>query len=132
MTRRVWLSERETAAIHSEQIVEHGGNPGTRTPDSLARTITRLVQRHTHARLSLFHLSAAYALGIARGRPFAGGNLTTALVVSFTFLELNGWRVVAEEEDAAVQFRQLASGAMNENLFAAWLRHNCVRLSVGR
>ena len=46
-------------------------------------------------------MAAAYAAGIVRDHPFIDGNKRTGFVVGVLFLELNGYRFVASEEDAA-------------------------------
>jgi death-on-curing protein len=65
---------------------------------------------------------------LARNRPFVDGNKRVALVAAFTFLELNGWEVEAEEAAAVLVFLDLAAGKLEEGELAAWLEHNSRRL----
>ena len=46
-------------------------------------------------------MAAAYTAGIVRNHPFMDGNKRTGFVVGILFLELNGYRFTASEEDAA-------------------------------
>jgi len=48
-------------------------------------------------------------------------------VVGVLFLELNGYRFVASEEDAAQAVLSLAAGMLEESAFAAWPRANVKR-----
>jgi len=48
-------------------------------------------------------------------------------VVGVLFLELNGYRFVASEEDAAEAVLSLAAGKIEEQAFAAWMRANAKR-----
>ncbi len=73
---------------------------------------------------TVFELAAAYAFGLARNHPFVDGNKRIALVAAFTFLELNGWEVSAEEPAAVLVFLDLAAGEINEQELALWLERN--------
>ena len=46
----------------------------------------------------------AVSWGIVRNHPFLDGNKRTGFVVGILFLEFNGYRFVATEEDAAQRF----------------------------
>jgi len=41
-----------------------------------------------------------------------------------TFLELNGWRFTATEEDTAAAFLDLAAGTLSERALSGWLASN--------
>ena len=55
-------------------------------------------------------LAAAYAFGLARNHPFVDGNKRTAAVACELFLELNGYLLVAADEDLYPVFAALAAG----------------------
>ena len=76
------------------------------------------------SRPSAFELAAAYAFGLARNHPFVDGNKRIALIAAFTFLELNGWEVQAEETAAVLVFVDLAAGKLDERQLAVWLEGN--------
>ena len=63
-----------------------------------------------------------YAAGIARNHPFLDGNKRTAAVVCEAFLELNGYELTANDDGWYEAMIRLASGIIDENVFAAWLR----------
>jgi hypothetical protein len=71
---------------------------------------------------------ASYVYGIARNHPFVDGNKRTALVLSFAFLESNGWEMKASEEQAVITFFEVASGAIDEKTLAKWSSQNSVRM----
>lgn len=73
-------------------------------------------------------LAAAYAYGIARNHPFIDGNKRTALVVSETFIALNGAELIATDAEVIVAFLALASGDLTEDELASWFRDH---LSTG-
>jgi len=73
---------------------------------------------------TLATLAAAYAFGISSNHPFVDGNKRAALMVSFVFLELNGWEVVASQQEAFVTILGLAAGDATEDQLAAWFERN--------
>ncbi|MCG4273260.1 type II toxin-antitoxin system death-on-curing family toxin, partial [Acetobacter senegalensis] len=64
----------------------------------------------------------SYAYGIARNHPFNDANKRTAWSCCVLFLRLNGTRVQVSAPEAVEAMVALASGAMGEDAFAAWLR----------
>jgi death-on-curing protein len=119
-----WLEPDELAAIHSELIAEFGGPPGLRDRGLLESAAARPKHLISYEQPTAFELAAAYAFGLARNHPFVDGNKRTALVAAFTFLELNGWEVHAEEAAAVLVFQDLAGGKLEENQLAQWLEKN--------
>ena len=67
-------------------------------------------------------MAAAYAHGIVKNHPFVDGNKRSGLLAATLFLEANGIRFSATEEDAVVQTLALAAGAITAEDFAAWLK----------
>ena len=72
----------------------------------------------------LVDLATAYTAGIVRNHPFVDGNKRTGFVLGILFLELNGYRFTASEEDAASAVMGLAAGELDENGYSAFLRGN--------
>lgn len=123
----IWLERRDVEAFHDMQIAEFGGLAGTRDAGALESALARPLNLKAYGDPSIFALAAAYAFGIARNHPFVDGNKRTALVSSFTFLELNGYEVSAPEADAVLTFVDLAAGKLSEKDLARWLEAHCVR-----
>ena len=128
MKRPVWFDVRDAIAIHAEQVAEYGGNDGIRDQNLLESAINHPLHLQSYADPSVFDLAASYAYGIARNHPFVDGNKRTALVLSFAFLESNGWEVKASEEQAVITFFEVASGTIDEKTLAKWFSHNSVRI----
>jgi death-on-curing protein len=72
----------------------------------------------------MFEMAAAYTSGIVRNHPFVDGNKRTGFVVGILFLELNGYRFAASEQEAAQAVLGLASGDLDEVGYTAFLRAN--------
>ena len=69
-------------------------------------------------------MAAAYASGIVRNHPFIDGNKRTGFVVAATFLEVNGYRLIATEQDVVAQAVALAARKSTEAEYGAWLAIN--------
>ena len=119
-----WLEADDLVAMHSELIAEFGGPPGLRDRALLESAAARPKHLAASERPNVFELAAAYAFGLARKHPFVDGNKRVALVAAFTFLDLNGWEVHAEEAAAVLVFLDLAASKLGETQLALWLQGN--------
>lgn len=122
----VWISVELAAAIHERQIAEHGGSTGVRDRGLLESALARPRQLFAYGSDDTDPpaLSAAYAFGLARNRPFVDGNKRTAAVACELFLVLNGFRLLADNASLYPIFIQLAAGEISEVELADWLRAN--------
>jgi death-on-curing protein len=77
-------------------------------------------------------MAGAYMVGIVRNHPFVDGNKRTAFVVGVLFLEINGYRFAASEEDATQAVLGLADRTVDEASFIRWLRANVSRAITSR
>lgn len=120
----VWISLELAEAIHLRQLSEHGGGSGVRDAGLLQSALARAEQLMAYGggEVDLAALAAAYALGIARNRPFVDGNKHTAYVVCRTFLVLNGWDLVGPLAERYPVFLGLAEGSVSEAELTDWLR----------
>lgn len=124
MSEPVWLSTDIVKAVDSQQIAQHGGADGVRDDGLLESALARPRQKRAYGDPTIPEMAAAYAFGIARNHPFVDGNKRTALMAAYVFLRLNGFVLDAPEVDAAVTFRALAAGEIDENQLADWLKAN--------
>lgn len=125
MTEPVWIEERDALALHDRLLALHGGAAGVRDVALLQSALARPRQVAAYARTpGIIDMAAAYTAGIVRNHPFIDGNKRTGFVVGVLFLELNGYRFTANEEDAAQAVLGLAAGTLDEQGYAAFLREN--------
>jgi len=117
-----WLTEQLIIAVHDEQLVEHGGCEGIRDAGLLASALARPRNIAAYGNPTVFELAAAYALGIIQNHPFVDGNKRTGFLAAYTFLALNGWRLIAPEASVVATVLAVASGEIDEAEFAAWLK----------
>lgn len=120
-----WLSPAVVLAIHDEQLAEHGGASGLRDEGHLDSALARprnVVEYDADADLAA--IAAAYAPGLARNHPFIDGNKRLSLVVTETFLLLNGYQLIADDAECLHVWLAMASGTLGDAEFTAWLRAN--------
>jgi len=123
MNEPLWISKRAALALHGEQLLEHGGSDGIRDETLLDSALAKPQNVFAYEDgADMSRLAASYAFGIARNHAFIDGNKRTALVVSITFLENNGWDFNASEEDAYSTFLHLAEGSLSEKDLTSWFR----------
>jgi death on curing protein len=121
----VWIDQRDALALHDRLVVLHGGAGGLRDNTLLESALARPQQHFAYAESpDIFEMAAAYTAGILRNHPFVDGNKRTGFVVGILFLELNGYRFAASEEEAARAVLELASGNLNEETYTSFLRAN--------
>ncbi len=121
----IWIREDAVLAIHRRQLAEHGGFEGVRDAGLLSSALYRPQQLFMYAAPTLSALAAAYAFGIARNHPFLDGNKRTAYVCARLFLKLNGYDMIATQQEKYAAVIALASGAFDEATFAAWVASVC-------
>lgn len=123
MKEPVWIDERDTLALHDRLLALYGGAVGLRDGGLLKSALARPQQHFAYGESpDIVDMAAAYTWGIVRNHPFLDGNKRTGFVVGVLFLELNGYRFTASEEEAAQMVLELASGNLDEAGYIAFLR----------
>ena len=124
MSEPVWLVPRALVVAHAESLAQFGGAAGLRDAGLLESALARPRNLLSYGEADIAALAAAHAYGLVRNHPFIDGNKRAAFLACAVFLEINGYRLIAGEADAAAQVLALADGAVDEAAFAAWLRGN--------
>jgi len=121
-----WVALNVAIAAHRAQLAGHGGGDGVRDMTLMESAMARPINLAAYGEPDAAALAASYAYGIARNHPFVDGNKRTALVVSETFLNLNGYSLDVTDAELVVQFLALASGDLPEDELADWFRERLV------
>lgn len=126
----VWVPASVVSSIHAELLREHGGLPGPPRDSALESTLARPehLLNYAGSAPSIIELAAAYGFGLGRNHCFPDGNKRLALVIIDVFLQLNGFELIAREEDAVLTIRSLAAGELTEGELATWIQDNCAPL----
>ena len=125
MKESVWVDERDALALHDRLLALDGGAVGVRDTALLQSALARPRQLHAYAdKADIVEMAAAYTSAIIRNHPFLDGNKRTGFLVGVLFLEMNGYRFTASEEDATQAIMRLAARTLSEDAFAKWMRAN--------
>ena len=128
MKKPLCIDERDALALHGRLLALDGGSAGLRSLPLLESALARPRQLHAYGQApDAIDLAVAYTSGIIRNHPFIDGNKRTGFLVGVLFLELNGYRFTATEEDATQAILTLASGKLDEADFTSWLRGDVAR-----
>ena len=129
MKEPVWIDKRDALVLQDRLLALHGGAAGLRDHALLESALARPQQHFAYAESpDIVDMATAYTAGIVRNHPFVDGNKRTGFVVGILFLELNGYRFTASQEDAARAVVELAAGNLDEAGYSAFLRANVARL----
>jgi len=128
MRKPVWIDERDALVLHDRLLALHGGASGLRDDGLLKSALARPQQHFAYSESAdIIDMATAYTAGIVRNHPFVDGNKRTGFVVGILFLELNGYRFTASQEDAAQAVLELAAGKLDETGYSSFLRGNVAR-----
>jgi death-on-curing protein len=123
-----WIAEADVLAIHERLLSLYGGAAGLRDEAPLKSAVARARQHYAHDnRATIIGITSVYTSGIVRNHPFVDGNKRTGFVIGVLFLEMNGHRFTASEEDATQAVLAVAAGTLDEAGFTAWMRANFTR-----
>lgn len=125
MKEPIWIDERDVLILHDRLLALDGGSTGVRSEALLQSALARPKQLRAYGDSpDIIDMAASYTVGIVRNHPFVDGNKRTGFVVGVLFLEMNGYRFTATEEDATQVILVLAAGTLDEAVFTEWLRRN--------
>jgi death-on-curing protein len=88
-----YLTVVEVLAIHEDQIERYGGSPGVQDLGALEAALYR---PQTGYYVDLIEEAAALWESLAQTHPFIDGNKRTGFAVTYTFLTINGARLLAD------------------------------------
>jgi death-on-curing protein len=124
MKEPVWVLRETVFALQEELLAQFGGSAGVREEHLLDSALARPQHLFAYGQPGLFDLAASYAFGLVKNHAFVDGNKRIGFTVATLFIQLNGYRFVADEADAVVRTLALAAGEMTESAYAEWLSAN--------
>jgi len=126
-----WLEKRDVIYFQRMLVEEHGGLHGIRDEGALESTLACPMQLlHYQAEATIFELAASYGHGFAKNHVFLDGNKRVSLASIDIFLQINGYQLVAEEVDAVVTIRDVATGVLKESGLAWWIKESSSRFDL--
>ncbi len=123
MSGIIWLERLAIELLHAESLADHGGIAGLRDESLLESAVARPRNLHAYENVEdILTLAACYAVAIAKNHPFLDGNKRAGFIAALAFAQRNGYRIMADQGEAAAAMLALASGEMTQTEFAEWLR----------
>lgn len=120
-----WLAKADIVELHDYVLARTGGSPGLRDEGLLESALARPSNRWSYEGVEdIRELAATYGVGLAKNHPFIDGNKRAAFLCAGLFLELNGWRLTATDDDAVATFYAVASSDVDEDSLAVWVNGN--------
>ena len=117
-----WLSLEDALLFHEQLIATFGGSSGVRDLGLLDSALQRPRNLYAYESQDLCDLAGAYAHGIAKNHPFVDGTNRVAFVLTRVFLGIHAVSFDPPETEAVVMVEGLASGALGQAEFTAWIR----------
>ena len=126
MNEPVWITREDCLAYHESLLERFGGLSGIRDESLLDSALNRPKHLFAYGKPSIFQMAASYAHGIVKNHPFLDGNKRAGFVTAALFIETNGYRFQAPEEEAVLETLALAASETSEEAYAAWLERTSV------
>ena len=79
---------------------------------------------------SLYDKAAQLCYGIANNHPFTDGNKRTALHSMYVYLIINGFDIMATQQDVENMIIDVAAGNMTNTELVQWLQKNIVEIDA--
>jgi death-on-curing protein len=127
LTEPVWIHLQAVFQFHDLSIAQFGGSMGIRDRGAIESALGRPKSLLAYGTPDLFDLAAAYTSGLCQNHGFIDGNKRTAFVTGALFLEINGYRLEAEQAEVIAAMLSLAEHVIDEAGYAQWLRDHAVR-----
>ena len=113
----------ETVALHIRLMMRlHESYYGVASEDLLRSALERPRMAAQFEEADLFRQAAHLLWGLINAHPFRQGNKRTGVAMAFAFIERNGMRVTARQEDIVALGFGVAEGRMEVEEVEGWLR----------
>lgn len=122
MTR--FLKKEIVLAFHKDQLEQYGGKEGVRDESLLESALAQPEASFggDYVHTDVFHMAAAYGYHLCQNHPFFDGNKRTALIAMYTFLFVNGYRIVADKKSLFAIMMDLANGKVSKGELKEFLK----------
>ena len=126
MSEPRFLTRDEVLEIHAAQIDRRGGTHGIldsgKLDSALGQPQSGFGGQFLHE--SIFEMAAAYLFHIARNHAFMDGNKRTALMCAYTFLDQNGYQIIADGDELEELTMRTARGEADKAEIARFFEEN--------
>ena len=123
----VFLTLDEILEIHAEQIERYGGSTGLRDAAGLESAVAtpQVTFGGEFLHTSIPAMAAAYLFHLCQNHPFIDGNKRAGANAAITFLLMNNWEPIFEEEELVDLVLSVASGGLRKPGLIAIFESRC-------
>jgi len=125
-----YVSRVMLSRLHRHLLETSGGGDGIRDDNALESALAQ--PRMTFGGVDLYPslVEKATALGysLIMNHPYVDGNKRVGHAAMEVFLELNGFRIVADTDDAERLILAIAAGQSSRGELLAWLQQHLIKL----
>jgi len=121
-----YLSTQDVLLLHNMAVNASGGSHGLRDFGLLDSAVTRPQASFDGKDLypTIFLKAGALLHSLLRNHPFVDGNKRTAMFSGMTFLELNGYTFVAEQDEIVLYALRIENENLSVEEIALWLEEH--------
>jgi death-on-curing protein len=120
-----FLTKADVLRLHERTLREHGGPDGVVDESLLDSAVTAPMHRHNRENADLAVCAATYAYDLSQARAFEDGNKRVAAAAAEVFLQLNGGRLVADNDQIFELFIGITDSTVSrhevDQLFKRWV-----------
>ncbi len=125
MKQLFFLTQEEVELTHVKVIEETGGSYGLRDAGTLESALKAAENRSYYEDAPLAVLGATYAFHLSQAHAFIDGNKRIAAVTAELFLEMNGAKLDATNDEIIELYLDIAASRISredvERKFAKWM-----------
>ena len=119
-----YLTAEQVLFIHARLIAETGGEHGVRDLGLLQSAVSRPQASFEGQDLypDLYHKAAALLESLVNNHPFVDGNKRTGFTSAAMFLKINGFSLIASNQEVESFVLSIASGEGSIETITDWLK----------
>lgn len=124
------LTLRQILILHEIEVNKHGGSSGTRDIGMLESAINRPFATYAGKDLypDIFVKAGALTQSIVKNHPFLDANKRTAYTSAYTFLLLNGFKVVVAQKEVVKFMISVANKNISIDEISSWLKKHSKKI----
>lgn len=116
----LFLRKQEVLDVQAKSITTFGGLHGLRDKGALESALVAAENREHYENADLATCAATYAYHLSQAHAFVDGNKRVAAAVAEIFLEINGARLNATNDEVIRLFLDIAAGIMARYEVEQW------------
>ena len=131
-TPNIQFTIQDIYELHKQLEDEFVLSSGVRDENLLASAVYTPFQTFMGNDLypSIYDKAAQLCYGLANNHPFTDGNKRTALHSMYVYLIINGFDIIASQQDVENMIIDIAAGNMTNTELVQWLQENTVEIDA--